>query len=91
MSYDYIKLLNLSVYIYCSLYVHYRNIIFICSKVINHSCPDTIDERVINKEKLNLHRKLENLTLALASASAIGCNVINIDATISPKARLTLS
>ncbi|KAJ8966036.1 hypothetical protein NQ317_002279 [Molorchus minor] len=50
------------------------------NKVINHSCPDTIDERAINKEKLTLYRKLENLTLALSSASAIGCNVINIDA-----------
>lgn len=29
---------------------------------------------------MTLYTKLENLTLALASASAIGCNVINIDA-----------
>lgn len=54
--------------------------IFIYSKVINHSCPDTIDERAINKKNLTLYTKLENLTLALSSASAIGCNVINIDA-----------
>ena len=50
------------------------------SKVINHSCPDTIDERAINKKNLKLYTKLENLTLALSSAQAIGCNVINIDA-----------
>lgn len=48
--------------------------------MINHSCPDTIDERAINKKNLTLYTKLENLTLALSSASAIGCNVINIDA-----------
>ncbi|XP_018566735.1 plastin-2 [Anoplophora glabripennis] len=62
-----------------NLYDKVKDGILLC-KVINHSCPDTIDERVINKEKLTLYRKLENLTLALSSASAIGCNVINIDA-----------
>ncbi|CAH1103366.1 unnamed protein product [Psylliodes chrysocephalus] len=61
------------------LYEKVKDGILLC-KVINHSCPDTIDERAINKEKLTLYRKLENLTLALSSASAIGCNVINIDA-----------
>lgn len=61
------------------LYDKVKDGILLC-KVINHSCPDTIDERAINKEKLTLYRKLENLTLALSSASAIGCNVINIDA-----------
>jgi plastin-3 len=50
------------------------------SKIINHSCPDTIDERAINKKNLTLYTKHENLTLALSSAQAIGCNVINIDA-----------
>ncbi|KAJ8937165.1 hypothetical protein NQ318_009367 [Aromia moschata] len=34
----------------------------------------------INKENSPCTPKLENLTLALSSASAIGCNVINIDA-----------
>lgn len=53
---------------------------FFGSKIINHSCPDTIDERVINIGKLTRFTKLENLTLALNSASGIGCNVINIDA-----------
>ncbi|XP_028135162.1 plastin-2 [Diabrotica virgifera virgifera] len=62
-----------------NLYEKVKDGILLC-KVINHSCPDTIDERAINKEKLTLYTKLENLTLALSSASAIGCNVINIDA-----------
>jgi len=51
-----------------------------CSKIINHSCPDTIDERAINKKNLTLYTKHENLTLALTSAQSIGCNIINIDA-----------
>lgn len=50
------------------------------SKIINHSCPDTIDERAINKKNLTVYTKHENLTLALNSSQAIGCNVINIDA-----------
>lgn len=55
--------------------------VFLSSKVINHSCPDTIDERVINKKNnLKLYNQLENLTLALTSAQSIGCNVVNIDA-----------
>ncbi|KAG5872861.1 hypothetical protein JTB14_002914 [Gonioctena quinquepunctata] len=62
-----------------NLYDKVKDGILLC-KVINHSCPDTIDERAVNKEKLTLYRKLENLTLALSSASAIGCNVVNIDA-----------
>lgn len=48
--------------------------------MINHSCPDTIDERAINKDKLTVYTKHENLTLALSSAESIGCSVINIDA-----------
>lgn len=51
-----------------------------CSKIINHSCPDTIDERAINKKNLTLYTKHENLTLALYSAQSIGCNIVNIDA-----------
>ncbi|XP_018334938.1 plastin-2 [Agrilus planipennis] len=61
------------------LYDKVKDGILLC-KVINHSCPDTIDERAINKKNLTLYRKLENLTLALSSAQAIGCNVVNIDA-----------
>uniref|UniRef100_T1JKQ5 Calponin-homology (CH) domain-containing protein n=1 Tax=Strigamia maritima TaxID=126957 RepID=T1JKQ5_STRMM len=53
--------------------------ILLC-KTINHSCADTIDERAINKKNLTLYTKHENLTLALNSSQAIGCNVINIDA-----------
>ncbi|CAH0562247.1 unnamed protein product [Brassicogethes aeneus] len=62
-----------------NLYEKVKDGILLC-KIINHSCPDTIDERTINKGQLTLYKKLENLTLALASSSAIGCNVVNIDA-----------
>ncbi len=51
-----------------------------CSKLINLAVPDTIDERAINKKNLNTYTKLENLTLALMSAQAIGVNIVNIDA-----------
>lgn len=61
------------------LYEKVKDGILLC-KIINHSCPETIDERAINKKNLTLYTKLENLTLALTSASSIGCNVINIDA-----------
>ncbi|XP_074098583.1 plastin-2 fimbrin isoform X3 [Cotesia typhae] len=61
------------------LYDKVKDGILLC-KIINHSCPDTIDERTINKEKLTLYRKHENLTLALSSAQSIGCNIVNIDA-----------
>ncbi|XP_035665740.1 plastin-2-like isoform X2 [Branchiostoma floridae] len=53
--------------------------ILLC-KMINLSCPDTIDERAINKTKLNQYKITENLNLALNSASAIGCNIVNIGA-----------
>ncbi|KAL0125085.1 hypothetical protein PUN28_004317 [Cardiocondyla obscurior] len=62
-----------------SLYDKFKDGILLC-KIINHSCPDTIDERAINKKNLTLYKKHENLTLALTSAQAIGCNIINIDA-----------
>ncbi|XP_065166238.1 plastin-3 isoform X1 [Atheta coriaria] len=61
------------------LYEKVKDGILLC-KIINHSCPDTIDERTINKKNLKLYTKLENLTLALSSSQAIGCNVVNIDA-----------
>ena len=48
--------------------------------MINHSCPDTIDERAVNKKPNTVYAKHENLTLALNSAQSIGCNVVNIDA-----------
>ncbi len=51
------------------------------SKLINYSAPDTIDERAINKgQKLKVFTKHENLTLAVNSAQAIGCNTVNIGA-----------
>ncbi|XP_067851144.1 plastin-1-like [Heptranchias perlo] len=53
--------------------------ILLC-KMINLSQPDTIDERVINKKKLTPFTISENLNLALNSASAIGCTVVNIGA-----------
>uniref|UniRef100_A0A8C6MMA8 Plastin-3 n=1 Tax=Nothobranchius furzeri TaxID=105023 RepID=A0A8C6MMA8_NOTFU len=49
-------------------------------KMINLSVPDTIDERTINKKKLTHFTTQENLNLALNSASAIGCHVVNIGA-----------
>lgn len=62
-----------------SLYEAVKDGILLC-KIINYSCPDTIDERAINKKNLTLYTKHENLTLALNSAQAIGCNIVNIDA-----------
>lgn len=62
-----------------NLYEAIRDGILLC-KIINFSCPDTIDERAINKKNLTLYTKHENLTLALNSAQAIGCNIVNIDA-----------
>ncbi len=49
-------------------------------KLINFSVPKTIDERSINKSArgLSIYQKLENLELALRSAEAIGCHVVNI-------------
>ncbi|KAM8732925.1 plastin-2-like [Acanthopagrus schlegelii] len=55
------------------------NGIVLC-KLINLSVPDTIDERTINKKKLTPFTIQENLNLALNSASAIGCQVVNIGA-----------
>lgn len=49
-------------------------------KLINLSVADTIDERTINKKKLTPFTIQENLNLALNSASAIGCQVVNIGA-----------
>lgn len=49
-------------------------------KMINLSVADTIDERTINKKKLTAFTIQENLNLALNSASAIGCHVVNIGA-----------
>ena len=51
-----------------------------CSKMINFSVSETVDERAINKTKLDVYRKTENLLLAINSAQAIGCNIVNIGA-----------
>lgn len=61
-----------------ALYEKIKDGILLC-KLINHSCPDTIDERAINKKNLTVYTQFENLTLALVSSSAIGCNIVNID------------
>ena len=47
--------------------------------MINLAVPETIDERCLNKTNLNTYTRLDNLTLALMSAQAIGCNIVNID------------
>lgn len=39
-----------------------------------------MDERAINKTKLNVYNIHENQTLVLNSAMAIGCNIVNIGA-----------
>ena len=46
--------------------------------MINLSQRNTIDERAINKGKLNAFMVSENNILALNSASAIGCTVVNV-------------
>ncbi|XP_074660837.1 plastin-3-like isoform X2 [Tubulanus polymorphus] len=68
----------------CKPYLPIKNLfedlsdgIVLC-KMINCSCPDTIDERVMNKDKLTLFTKHENQTLVLQSAQGIGCNIVNI-------------
>ncbi|XP_036799484.1 plastin-3 [Oncorhynchus mykiss] len=62
-----------------SLFTAVGDGIILC-KMINLSVPDTIDERTINKKKLTPFTIQENLNLALNSASAIGCHVVNIGA-----------
>lgn len=54
--------------------------ILLC-KLINASIKGTIDERTINKgANLNTFKITENQNLAINSAKAIGCNVINVGA-----------
>lgn len=51
-------------------------------KLINDSVPDTIDDRVLNVgSKLNAFQMTENINVAINSAKAIGCSVVNIGAT----------
>nr|VZI26652.1 unnamed protein product [Spirometra erinaceieuropaei] len=54
---------------------------FLLCKIINCSAPNTIDLRALHRgSKLTRYQIMENITLALNSARAIGCNVVNIDA-----------
>jgi hypothetical protein len=54
--------------------------LLIC-KLINDAIPETIDERVLNKgTNLNNFKIHENQAVAINSAKAIGCNIINIGA-----------
>eukprot|EP01114_Cavostelium_apophysatum_P010076 TRINITY_DN234_c0_g1_i1.p1 TRINITY_DN234_c0_g1~~TRINITY_DN234_c0_g1_i1.p1 ORF type:complete len:616 (-),score=181.31 TRINITY_DN234_c0_g1_i1:97-1944(-) len=49
--------------------------------LINDAVPDTIDTRVVNnKEKMTMFMHTENLNLAINSAKAIGCSVVNVGA-----------
>jgi plastin-1 len=54
----------------------------VLSALINDSVPDTIDTRVLNTPKngkpLNNFKMLENANVALNSAKAIGCVVVNV-------------
>lgn len=51
----------------------------ILCKLVNWASPHTIDERAINKDKLNFSTIHENITLAVSSAISIGCGIVNID------------
>ncbi|KAJ4458773.1 putative actin binding protein [Paratrimastix pyriformis] len=56
------------------------NGILLC-KLVNNTKPGTIEERFINKKpRLSVFEIHENLNLALNSAKAIGCSLINIGA-----------
>lgn len=60
------------------LYTRCNDGLVMC-KLINFSVPNTIDERSLNKGKtITIYQQLENLELALRSAEAIGCHVVNI-------------
>ncbi len=55
----------------------------VLAKLINDSVPDTIDERVLNREgrkikKLNAFHMTENNNMVIESAKGIGCSVVNI-------------
>ena len=64
---------------YHNMCTHYTDMIHTHhSKLINTSVQHKVDERAINKGKLNTFTIHENQTPALNSASSIGCNIINI-------------
>ncbi|OZJ03981.1 hypothetical protein BZG36_04047, partial [Bifiguratus adelaidae] len=54
-----------------------RDGLILC-KLINDAVPDTIDERVLNTTKINPFKMTENNNIAINSAKAIGCSVVNI-------------
>jgi hypothetical protein len=60
-----------------SLFSSVKDGLVLC-KLINDAIPETIDERVLNKTNLNPFRIIENQTLCINSAKAIGCNVVNL-------------
>lgn len=49
----------------------------VLSKLVNRAVPGTIDERVLHAQPQSPEDVLENLTLFLNSAKAIGCNIPN--------------
>jgi len=55
----------------------------VLAKLINDSVPDTIDERVLNRQgkkikQLNAFHMTENNNIVIESAKGIGCSVVNI-------------
>jgi hypothetical protein len=63
-----------------SLFSSVHDGLLIC-KLINDAIPETIDERVLNKgASLNNFKIHENQAVAINSAKAIGCNIVNIGA-----------
>ena len=51
----------------------------VLTRLINSSFPSTIDETKVNKQvNMNVYQKLENLSIALAGAKKIGCQLVNI-------------
>jgi hypothetical protein len=54
------------------LFAAVKNGVLLC-KLINSAVPDTIDDRAINKKKMNIYKEKENLVLAINSAKSIGC------------------
>lgn len=62
----------------------------ILCKLINKAQPGTIDERAINKKKLTVFQRNENLNLAINSAKSIGCVVVNIHPVLIQEKRETI-
>lgn len=62
------------------LFQKVRDGVILCC-LINDAVPETIDLRVVNnKEKMTIFMHTENLNLAINSAKAIGCVVVNVGA-----------